>query len=59
MFNDEMIPSYFQYFQNDTTLGGKNTAQYCKKTESEYLNNNIIHDFYTRKCLNGIKPSYS
>ena len=59
MFNDEMIPSYFQYFQNDTTLGGKNTAHYCPKTESEYLNNNVIHDFYPGSCLNGIIPSYS
>ena len=59
MFNNEMFLSYFQYCKNENILRRKNTFHFCLKTESEYLNNNIIHDFYTRKCLNGIKPSYS
>ncbi len=59
LFNYELIPSYFQYFTNDSTLGGKETAHYCPKTEAEYLNNNVINNFYPGSCLNGIIPSYS
>jgi hypothetical protein len=59
LFNYELIPSYFQYFTNDSKLGGKETAHYCPKTEAEYLNNNVINNFYPGSCLNGIIPSYS
>ena len=59
LFNYELMPSYFQYFTNDSTLGGKETAHYCPKTEAEYLNNNVINNFYPGSCLNGIIPSYS
>ena len=59
LYNYETIPSYFQYFQNDTTLGGKNTAHYCPKTDAEYLNNNVLKNFYPGSCLNGQIPPYS
>ena len=59
LYNYNSIPEYFQYFDDDITLGGNYNAHYCPKTEKEYMGTSSFNNFYPGSCVNGYIPQYS
>ena len=53
-YKNEGIPSYFQYFSDNSTKGGRGNVDFCPITQKEDESRSQIFNFYPGSCQNGL-----
>ena len=51
---NEGIPTYFQYFSDNSTKGGKGNVDFCPITQKEDESRTQNYNFYPGSCQNGL-----
>ena len=53
-FINEFIPSYFQYYDGNSTKGGRGNVDFCPITQKDDFSKSQVYNFYPGNCRNGL-----